>query len=32
MKRSKSVKLVAMGTGLLLIAACDEAKLTPLPV
>ena len=26
MKRSKSVKLVAMGTGLLLIAACDEAK------
>ena len=26
MKRSKSVKLVAMGTGLLLVAACEEAK------
>lgn len=26
MKRSRSVKLVAMGTGLLLVAACDEAK------
>lgn len=26
MKRSKSVQLVAMGTGLLLVAACDEAK------
>lgn len=26
MKRSKSVRLVAMGTGLLLVAACDEAK------
>ena len=26
MKRSKSVRLVAMGTGLFLVAACDEAK------
>lgn len=26
MKRSKSVRLVAMGTGLLLVAACEEAK------
>jgi uncharacterized protein YgiB involved in biofilm formation len=26
MKRSKSVKLVAMGTGLLLVAACEETK------
>lgn len=26
MKRSRSVKLVAMGTGLLLVAACEEAK------
>ncbi|MEC7489293.1 MAG: DUF1190 domain-containing protein [Pseudomonadota bacterium] len=26
MKRSKSVKLVAMGAGLLLVAACEEAK------
>ncbi len=26
MKRSRSVKLVAMGTGLLLVAGCDEPK------
>ena len=27
MKRSKSVRLVAMGTGLLLVTGCEEAKL-----
>ena len=26
MKRSRSVKLVAMGTGLMLVAACEESK------
>ena len=30
MKRSKSVKLVAMGTGLLLVAACEEDEATRL--